>query len=263
MISAIRYIDQKIKKNTSETNKSLAAMIHNAEELIDIQCKIASYFVGWWSYKPLYRLKGLQKLSPLLFSAFHKNIFSFYSALRLSSYGLYGPARPLLRNIFEWLMISKFSSISENASVLANWNDEKTIYFSNSVLKKIKIPDPIPFYLFWSLICDFSHATRTSMQISLDIKDKDNNKDIMSNIAIINALIECNYHLLNTHLITSEYAYMGKYYFNRERFPQSMEYKVPNLRKQAHIIFKRNRNFLGSESLNLIGAYKRKWKLSV
>jgi len=259
--SVVELFDRKIEENAVEIEKNLARMISNAERLIDIQCKITSYFSGWWSYTPLHRYKGYQKLSTLLFSAFHKNIFSFYTALRLSSFGLYGPARPLLRNSFEWLMVSKFSSISENTSVLAKWNDEKTIYFSNSILKKIKIPDPKPFYYFWSLVCEYSHATRTAMQISLDINNENNYEDIVSNIAIVNALIECNYHLLNTHLITSEFEYMGKFYYGRKGSPLP-EYKVPELRKQAYSLFKSNRKFLNKESVKLISGYKRKWKLS-
>ncbi|SPD73058.1 hypothetical protein PITCH_A1660006 [uncultured Desulfobacterium sp.] len=158
-------------------------------------------------------------------------------------------------------MVSKFSSISENTSVLAKWNDDKTIYFSNSVLKKIEIPDPEPFHYFWSLVCDHSHATKSAMQVSIDIGDEDNSMEVVHNIAVINALIECNYHLLNTHLITSEYEYMGKFYFGRKDGPFP-GYKVPELRKQAHSLFKKNRKSLGSESLKLITAYKRKWKLS-
>lgn len=258
--SAVEYFDRKIEENAVVIKKILAEKIINAEKLIDIQCKIASYFTGWWCYKPLRRYKGHQVLSPLLFSAFHKNIFSFYSVLRLSSCGLYGPARPLLRNIFEWLMVSKYSSISENTSILEKWNNEETIYFSNSILKKIKNPDSKPFSYFWSLVCDYSHSTRMAMQVSLDIGNEDNFIDITSNIAIVNALIECNYHLLNTHLITSEYEYMGKFYYDRQGSPLP-EYEVPQLRKQAHALFKKNREFLSTESVKLITAYKRKWKL--
>jgi hypothetical protein len=184
-----------------------------------------------------------------------------FSALRLSSCGLYGAARPLMRNIFEWLMIAKFSSISDNPSVMKKWHDEETIYFSNSILKKIKFPSPEEFQIFWSIVCGYSHATRSSMQISIDIDDKENFKDININIAVINTLLECNYHLLNTHLITREYEYMGRFYYS-PRFSKSLEYKVPELRKAAHSIFKTNRKFLGAAAVKLISAYKRKWVLS-
>jgi hypothetical protein len=259
--SAIEFLDKKVKENTIEITKRIANQIASAEKLIDIQCNIASHFIGWWSSNTSFARKGHEELNALLLSSFHKNIFSLFSALRLSSCGLYGAARPVMRNIFEWLMISKFSSISDNPSVMKKWKNEETIYFSNSILKKIKVPSPEEFYIFWSIVCEYSHATRSSLQISLDIDDKENFEEINVNIAIINALLECNYHLLNTHLITTEYEYMGKFY-SSPHFSKLPKYKVPELRKAAHTIFKSNRKFLGSGSVKLISAYKRKWVLS-
>jgi hypothetical protein len=259
--SAIEFLDKKVKENTVEVTKRLANQIESAEKLIDIQCNIASHFIGWWSSNTSFARKGHEELNALLLSSFHKNIFSLFSTLRLSSCGLYGVARPLMRNIFEWLMISKFSSISDNPSVMKKWKNEETIYFSNSILKKINVPSPENFYIFWSIVCGYSHATRSSLQISLDIDDKENFEEINVNIAIINALLECNYHLLNTHLITTEYEYMGKFY-SSPHFSDLPKYNVPELRKAAHTIFKSNRKFLGSGSVKLISAYKRKWVLS-
>lgn len=260
--SAIEFLDKKVKENTIEITKRIANQIASAEKLIDIQCNIASHFIGWWSSNTSFAHSGHSaEIYPLLISSFHKNIFSFFSALRLSSCGLYGAARPLMRNIFESLMISKFSSISDNLSVMKKWHNEEIVYFSNSVLKKIKIPSSEEFYSFWSLVCEYSHTTRSSLQISLDINDKENFEEINLNIAIINALLECNYHLLNTHLITIKYEYMGKFY-SSPHFSKLPKYKVPELRKAAHTIFKSNRKFLGSGSVKLISAYKRKWVLS-
>lgn len=260
--SAVELLDKKVRENTVEITKRLATQITNAEKLIDIQCNIASYFMGWWlSETPLAHRGHQEDLHALLMASFHKNIFSLFSALRLSSCGLYGAARPLMRNVFEWLMISKFSSISDNPSVMKKWHNEETIYFSNSILKKIKVPSPDQFYDFWSIVCGYSHATRSSLQISLEIDDEQIFKDIKINIAVINALLECNYHLLNTHLITTEYEYMGKFYYGPS-FPHLRKYKVPELRKAAHTLFKNNRKFLGAGSIKLISAYKRKWVLS-
>jgi hypothetical protein len=260
--STVELFDKKARENTVEITKRLANHIASAEKLIDIQCNIASYFMGWWSSNTPFAHSGHSaEIYPLLISSFHKNIFSLFSALRLSSCGLYGADRSLMRNIFEWLMISKFSAISDNPSVMKKWHNEETIYFSNSVLKKIKVPSPEEFFTFWSIACEYSHATRSSLQISLDIDDEENFKDIKINVAVINALLECNYHLLNTHLITSEYEYMGKFYYG-PRFSKRPKYKVPELRKAAHSIFKSNRKFLGAGSVKLISAYKRKWVLS-
>jgi len=259
--STVELFDKKVRDNSVKILERLSINIANAEKLIDIQCNIASYFVGWWCSNTRFAVRD-NELNSILFSAFHKNIISLYSTLRLTICGLYGPARPLMRTIFEWLMISKFSCIANDPSVIQKWHNEETIYFSNSVLKKIKDPSPDEFYTFWSVVCDYSHATRSSLQISLDVEDEENFREISINIAVLNALLECNYHLLNTHLITAEYEYMGKFYYS-SRFSAARDYKLPELRKEAHSIFKNNRKFLGSGSAKLISAYKRKWRLSV
>ena len=191
---------------------------------------------------------------PLLFSLFHRNFFSYFSALKLTVNGLYMPARPLLRNIFESLMIAKFCNINDNVRVMKRWDSGEAVYFANSILKKIIIPDPKPFYDFWGLICEHTHATKSSSQLFLEFEKEDNIDGVSENLAIMNALLECNYHLLNTHLIAPRLSYMVKLYTTRN-------YKIPELRKKAHSQFKRNRKYLGLESIKLISTYKRKWQI--
>lgn len=259
--SAVNLLSTSVEKNVQKISETFQKQIKSAEEMIDVQCKIASYFIGWWFSGVVSQPKGCKELDKLLFSAFHKNIILFFSALRLNSMGLFGSLRPLIRNIFEWLMISKLSSISDDTVVIKRWHNKETIYFSNAVLKKIQIPSSKPFSEFWSIICDFTHATRFSMQTSLEIEGKDDFKDIAGNYAVVNALLECNYHLLNTHLITQECEYMGKFYFGSKRFSMP-EYKIPDLKKKAHSIFKNNREDFNKELVTLITNYKRKWVLN-
>ncbi len=198
--SAFELLNSHLENNTSKIRDVFCLEIENSERMLDIQCKIASYFTGWWNSGMVVQPKGDRTLDKLLFSAFHKNILSFYSALKLNSMGLYGSVRPLMRNIFEWLMISKFSSISDNTNVMKKWDNIETVYFSNAVLKKIKDPSPDPFIEFWSIICDYTHATKYSMQASLDISNRNNFRDILGNYGVLNALLECNYHLIITDL---------------------------------------------------------------
>jgi hypothetical protein len=51
---------------------------------------------------------------------------------------------------------------------------------------------------------------------------------------------------------------MDKFYSTRIKH-QLREYNTPALKKRAHIQFKKNRAFLGAESIKLISAYNRKW----
>lgn len=255
--SAILFLDEITKQNKETLENDATHMIDNAKRLIDIQCGIASHFMSWWNAEGMPPMREENRaLSPILLSGFHKNIINFYAALELTTLGLYGPSFPLIRNIYEWLMVCKFSSLSGNTHIVDKWHKQETIYFSNSILKKIIIPDSRPFAEFWSIVCGTSHATRTSGQISIKVDYI--REDILANLAILNALLECNYHLLNTHLISSEYEYMAKFYCTRY---QIAEYKIPDLRKEAHKVFRENRNFLSKDSIELITAYKRKWSI--
>lgn len=243
-----------IKINERLISEHEKDQINGIENLVNIQYETASYFFGFWLHRKMPLRKGHKELMPLLFSLFYRNFVSYFSALKLTVNGLYMPARPLLRNIFESLMIAKFCNINDDVRVMKKWNLGETVYFVNSILKKITIPNPMPFYDFWGHICEYTHATKSSLQILLEFEKEENIDGVSENLAMINTLLECNYHLLNTHLITPRLGYMAKLY-------TAMDYRIPELRKEAHSQFKRNRKYLGSESIKLISAYKRKWQI--
>lgn len=254
--SLVSKFNELTQKNLEVFSDKSKVYIRSIEALINIQSQIASYFIGFWLHPISGFGKGRLELMPLLFSLFLKNVFSFYSVVNLTLRGLYGPSRPLLRHIFESQMISKFCHICNDDHVLKKWTSGETIYFTNSILRKIIIPDPRPFSEFWTLICDYSHATRFSGQVTLETEEIQ--KNVVLNMALMGALLECNYHLLNSHLITPELDYTVRECTKRSE-PKIRDYEIPELRKKAHLQFKKNRDFLGSDSIKLISAYKRKW----
>ncbi len=233
------------------------AQIAALETLLDVQFRIAANFTGIWIAPQAVLFGGFRyQLMPLLLPLFFNNFFSFYSALELTIRGLYGPARPILRNIFESLMISKFCRICNEDSVLNKWNSGQTIYFSNSILKRIITPDPAPFFDFWAMICSHSHATKVSSQFFFEPEKI--REGVLLNIILMSALLECNYHLLNSYLITPGLDHTVREAMTRSE-PKIGDYEIPELRKKAHLEFNKNREFLGSDSIKLIVAYKRKW----
>jgi hypothetical protein len=200
------------QNNTELFLKTHQAPVAGIRELLDIQCKIASKFIGCWLSPRMPLRKGRDELMPLMFSLFHRNFFNVFSAMKLTLSGFYESARPLLRCIFESLMISKFCHICENDHVMKRWDSGQTVYFANSILKNIASPDTKPFYEFWALICEHSHATKNAVQVSIELKNEFDHDNVIENLAMLNALLECNYHLLNTHLITPELSHMDKLY---------------------------------------------------
>jgi hypothetical protein len=254
--SAITYLDSQVETNKLVISDQTLVEKTNAERLIDLQCNIASYFVAFIVNNSVLNRK--KELNSILYSSFHKNIVSMYSAIKLSELGLYGPARPLLRNIFEWLLLAKFSNVAQSDSVLKAWYNQKPIFLSNSVFKKINSPDTKPFEDMWSMLCEYTHASRSSIQGGIDSEDPEILEESIYNFLILNILLECNYHLLNTHMASDQLIYYSKFYCERAGKP-TKTWRVSEYRKECHSIFKENRSFLSKEAVKLIAAYKKKW----
>lgn len=259
--SAVQLLNNMVEENQLFISNKQIIEKTNAEKIIDLQCKIASYVIGYYTSGMIApRREWGDKLTKILLSSFHKNIISLYAAIRMTQDGLFGPARPLLRNVFEWQMIAKFSNLAQDPKVLKKWDGGEHIFLTNAVINRIKKPETTSFSKFWKMLCSYAHATRGSIQIALDAKDEENFKAIRYNFIIINILLECNYHLLNTHLITPELAYLSKFYCSRYKIP-TVNWDVSEYKKKCREKFKENREFLTKEAAKLIYAYKRKWAI--
>jgi hypothetical protein len=168
--SLISEFDDLGKKNEKIILGQFKDEFDAVKNLIDIQNRIASFFIGFWISDRMPLRKGQKELTPLLFLLFHRNFYSFYSALRLTSIGLYGPAMPIIRTIFESLMVAKFCNISDDFKLIKKWDSGETIYFANSILKKIINPNSQPFFDFWGFSCEHSHATKNSFSVQFPLK---------------------------------------------------------------------------------------------
>lgn len=114
--------------------------------------------------------------------------------------GLYGPARTLLRHVFEYLVVAKYCALSEDNRVFDRWDAGDTVYFTKGVLNKIVTPDISELKDFWRLMCKYSHSTTTSQQVTVEWEGSED--DIYVTLCFVRALLECQYHLLNSILIT-------------------------------------------------------------
>lgn len=255
--TALEYLRNTTCKNKEVISTKLAKQIETAESMLNNQCEIASHLMGIFPFGFSTRVNKGIGITELLLSSFHKNILSMYSALTLTMEGLYGTARPLLRNAYEWLMVAKFCNVSDDIKVLTNWYNQETVYFSNGVLKKIENPDPEIFKQFWTMLSQFTHATKSAIQGTLDVDEEENFLHVTNNLILISALLECNYHLLNTHLFSREIEYLVRKYKTEPNGQKS----ISELRKHAHILFKSNKLSYGKSTSSFVSSYKKKWQL--
>jgi hypothetical protein len=82
--SAFKYLEGLAIDNVRIVSITHRTLLQNIQSLFDLQVKIASYFVGWWNYEPM-AFRGNVGLHELLFSSFHKNLFDYFSAIKLTT----------------------------------------------------------------------------------------------------------------------------------------------------------------------------------
>ena len=192
----------------------------------------------------------------MLFSAYHRNLFAFYGALDLTKRGLFGPARPILRHIFEALIIAKYLSLSEDPKIYKAWEKGGFIYLSKQVLKKIEAPDPSSFQEFWKTLSEVTHATRYSQQISF--LPSHVLPHVHFNLDLILGFLECHYHLLSSHFLTSSIKYYGNYYSDQ----QSKLNELHTSKRKIRELFKKARTLNKNPKLKkCVRDYKSSWIL--
>lgn len=146
---------------------------------------------------------------------YHLALFSLATAVFLTKSGFYGPAHSQMRLAFEALIIGKYCSVEPQSDVYDRWVDGVDLYFSNSVLKKIKKPDLAETRILWKRLCQKSHATIWSGQPDLQLADRLD--DARFNLTVIGILLRWLSHLHVGHIVTPSVAYYGRRYRRTER----------------------------------------------
>jgi len=217
------------------------------ESLLDLQYDVASIYLPIAMQFVNYK-HGLIRI---LVSAFYKNLFAFYGAIDFTKKGLYGPARPILRYLFESVTIAKFCAVSLNQTLIAKWNNGDHIGLSNDVINKIKSPDNLSLKLFLKPLNSFVHHTKSSQQISFDIDE--NRNEIIFNISVLKVLLECNYHVLNRHIVNNEVIYLVKTY------GEVRHNEILKLKKELRERFSTSRKRLLSAHKGVIRDFTKVW----
>jgi hypothetical protein len=240
------YLDLKksIDKNYELTTGAYSEIVNLIKSIFDAQQKIFKLY--FWMTQADFHKNSLSK--KILCAAHLKNMNTIFSNIELTSYGLYGSSRILLRQIFEFLIIAKYSSLTHDEKFIEHWQNGGQIGIGKQVFQKIKIKEFEKIGKFWKILCDFNHATSLSNQIGLKYKYvKD---EIVGDFAIILILLNCNYHMLTQHIIDTRMKYYGSYYFSTDNKNDII--KCRNLMKSS-------RNFISNEGIAIIRFYISKW----
>jgi len=243
---------EEINKITSQNELHISIAFHKdinlIEEIIDKQFFIAStYFIS------LTFRESDRKERNLLISAFVKNLYNIHCTLLLLKKGWYGSARILMRQCFEFLMIAKYSSISKDMKLVNEWENGNKVWLTPDVFNKLSYPDIYQFKDLWGALCKFSHATIYSQQQNLDWKDSVS--DISSSFVFIEMFLECNHHLLCSHITESTM----KYFVKRYGVAVGALNDINETKKEIGILFKHSKKKMTPDAKKFILLYKSKW----
>lgn len=204
-------LEKERQRNLTLAQEKFSERISVIRNCIDTQHEYVELFFGLLEHRHLTHHGDAEKP---IFSAVIKNEIALYSSLILTLDGLPGSGLALQRAVYEALMIAKFVSLRKSDNLISKWIAGETIYLSNAILKKIITPELKELKTLWGTLCNVSHATIYSYQVSTKFEDVE--KEIAVALAILIMLLGCNFHLINKHYVTREMAYLVKEYHSKE-----------------------------------------------
>lgn len=187
----------------------------------------------------------------VLISCFHKSLLNLHVALELTLDGLYGMARPHLRQAFESLMIAKLCATDPTSDIFDKWIDGLDLYFTNGIVRHIDTPDTSQFVETWGLLCRWSHATVYAAQLSMDLHTTTDESAV--NLALVGVLLNFEDHILNRHILTPTVRYYAGRYGNKKKLAEAKE----GVRSSLAIV----REVLGPSSRRLVRDFRATWTL--
>lgn len=195
---------------------------------------------------------GNRKTESALLSCIHKGFFLYHAVLLLTCKGLYGPARTLLRSIFEALVIAKYCTVENSTILLEKWESGAYINLNNDVFNKIKNVTISEMRFFLKSLHELTHATTKAQQVTMEFEEI--RKEILSNFSLMQLLLSCTYHLLSRHWLTPSTVYYTQMYANKASFSEA--------RRIARETSKSNRKHFTAAGRRLLREYCATWHVT-
>lgn len=235
-------------------NRSLISSTYRVDcqripRILELEYRIASHY--FWMEIPNLGA-DVSPVFGLLQRSFAANLIAINSAFELTLDGLYANARPIMRQAYEGLMIAKFCSLNPASDVCDRWLDGEQIYFTRDILHRIDAPSPHEFACVWKDLSGCTHSSAFTGQP--DLANKPVVEAAPLNFIFAQMLLEANYHLLCTHLITGSMRYYQRY------LPPSDELKRHRLELQS-LFSKRKIPRMAQVARNFIRKFRAKWVL--
>lgn len=174
--SFVEIFETVVAENYSEINMKHEQDIERICSSFNYQYELMSHYIG------LFQVAYINRANTLLFSTFHKSLINLKTAFYLNRRSLWGPLRPLVRQVFESLMISKYCALNyESREVLKFWEEGKQISIGK-IFKNIEVSDLNTLRELWGILSDITHATKFASQPTLTYgTNRTDTADVMVN----------------------------------------------------------------------------------
>lgn len=238
------------KGNYKEITHTYKDVIVRVEKLYNIQYQIALFHYMFISngFTSRYIYEGLA------WTAYFKNMNTMYSIIELMKQGMIGSSRILLRYVYEFLVIGKYTVISKNHILAERWEDGEEIRMERDIFRNIQYPKSEYLKRLWKNLCKLAHGTVYSQQESFDINDI--RQELSYDFIVVAMLLEMNYHYLNSYLVTPKLRYYVQLY-NKVGYK-----KMIRERQKAKQIMKFFRTYMKPEAKSAIRDYKLTWQIA-
>jgi hypothetical protein len=187
----------------------------------------------------------------VIFACVVRSALNLHTSHSLTMSGLFGPARPLLRLVFEALMIAKYCATDPTSDVYDRWIDGIDIYFTHAVLKKLAQRRTDEFERLWKVLNLWSHATIQEGQGTMRIENT--RPEALLNLGLSNVFLHWMYHLIFSHIVTPTVRYYGEAYGTYTQGTQA--------RARLKVTLKGQRGTLSKESIALVRDFQTTWKI--
>lgn len=231
--------------NRDQIAKWYAEPITRSEALLDAYYAFSAQYV--WTFDIV--RPNPSPTEKLLFSSVHKNQIALFATLELIRSGFFGPARALLRQIFEAQLMAKFAAVRGDNDLADHWLADGAVFVGRAVFPKIPVPYVKPLKQFWTVLHPFVHASPSSQQVSPYAEH--NKEEIGLDLMLLSLLLHTQYHLLSKHAFSARSHHYANQYDTHK--------VLPILKAQIRDLQKANAAHFSSEGRALIRAFRAPW----
>jgi len=199
----------------------------------------------------------------IITSTIYKSLYNLEAIIDLTIRGKVGPARIIMRNVFEFLVIGKYMILEEDNLCRERWDNINHINLDNKIFKKIIYPNnknKEAFVKWWKMLCQLTHATKMSGQADFEYEDL--KKQIKINFTFILILLCMLYHYMNIFLATP---YLKSYIksLDNDQSENDNLHKAVIYEKEVKELIKIMNSTFSPECKQIIMFYRAKWEFDI